>query len=190
MSRETDLETYLKHLRWALAELPAEDRDEIVRETRSHFLDRCEGPRARPFAEVARELGSAEEYGRRFRANYNISVALGSGSALRMLYTAASLVGRSLWATGGFFVFIVLYFLTASFVLVAVLKPILPDRVGLWTSTARPLFVLGVVASSNDPTLREHLGWWVIPLCLAGAVLLYWGTTALLRRFLRTLRNK
>ena len=188
-SLDDEIEGYLKHLRWALAGLPAEDRDEIVRETRSHLFDRCAGPRPRPFAEVARELGTAEEYGRRFLANYNLSVALGSGSAPRMLRAAAMFLGRGLWATAGFFVFVVLYIVTAGFALVAGLKLVIPDQVGLWTSTARPLFVLGAIATPNDPTLREHLGGWIVPLCLAAATLLYWGTTALLRRFLRTLRK-
>ena len=184
-----EMETYLKRLRWALAGLPEEDRNEIVLETRSHFLDRLEGPRAIPFETVARELGPPEEYARRFRENYEISAALGSGSAVRMLQAVAKLLGRSLQVFLGFFFFLFLYLNTVAFALVAVLKPVFPENMGLWTSSREPLFLFGFIEDPARPGLSEHLGWWLVPVCLALSVLLYWGTTALLKRFLRSLRR-
>lgn len=184
-----DLETYLKRLRWALAGLPEEDRNEIVLETRSHFLDRLEGPRAVPFATVAQELGAPEEYARRFRENYEISAALGSGSAFHMLHAVARLLGRSLQAFVGFFFFLFLYLNSVAFLLVAILKPVFPENMGLWTSSREPLFLFGFVEDPARPGLSEHLGWWLVPVSLAICVLLYWLATVLLRKFLRSLRK-
>lgn len=184
-----DLETYLKRLRWGLSGLPEEDRNEIVLETRSHFLDRLEGPNAASFAAVAQELGPPEEYARRFRENYEISAALGSGSAFHMLHAVARLLGRSLQAFVGFFFFLFLYLSSLAFLLVAVLKPIFPENTGLWTSSREPLLLLGFIEDPARPGLHEHLGWWIIPFGLLGALLLYWGSTALLRVFLRSLRR-
>ena len=179
------METYLRRLRWALQPLPAEDRNEIVAEIRSHFLDRqAAGAEA---GTIAAELGDPEVYARAFLENYQISAALAGGSVLRMLATASRWVGRGVIASVGFFVTLMLYLTSASWALVALLKPIFPDRVGFWTGDG--LLAVGFVSQPRTAAV-EHLGYWIIPLSLAAALLTWWLATALLRWLLRRLRAK
>lgn len=182
---------YLRRLRWALAPLPAEDREEIVREIHSHLLDRS-GPGAAapvPFETVERELGPPEGLARRYLEGYEISVALGSGSAWRMLHTALRLLGRGGSALGVFFIGL-LYLAALAFLGTALLKPVFPENVGLWTGGQPPVFFLGFVDLPVRPGVREVLGYWVIPLALGAALALYALATALLRRLLRSLRGE
>ena len=179
------LEAYLRRLRWALQPLPAVDRDEIVAETRSHFLDRQAAGAS--IETIAAELGDAERYAQGFLENYQISTALAAGSVLQMLSTASRWVGRGVVASVGFFLALSLYLTAASWALVGLLKPVFPDQVGFWT--AEGVVAFGFV-SPLRPDAVEHLGYWIVPLSLALALVTWWLATRLLRGLLRRLRTQ
>ncbi|MEM7355199.1 MAG: hypothetical protein AAF657_30595, partial [Acidobacteriota bacterium] len=176
---DSRVDDYLRRLGWALSPLPEADRAEIVAEARSHLLESASRPGGVEAA--ARALGEPESYARSFLENYEISASLGSGSPWRMLATASRLVGRGLVAFFGMLFFFVLYTVSASLALVALLKPVFPDRVGMWTGER--VFALGFV--TDVPSSQEHLGYWIVPLCLAGALLVYRLATRLLQRYLQ-----
>lgn len=183
MTPEAYRDHYLRRLRWALQPLPEEDRGEIVAETRSHFLDReAQGVAVEA---IAAELGEPEVYARGFLENYEISTALAGGSVPRMLATASRWLGRGVVASLGFFLVLLLYLLAGSWGLVALLKPVFPDRVGFWTG--EHVLAIGFVDPPSTDAV-EHLGYWLIPLALAAALLLWKLATVLLRRLLRRLR--
>lgn len=185
-----ELDAYLRRLRQALRPLPAEERDDIARETESHFRERlAAAPGTTSVSEVAAALGPAEDYGRRFVEDYRIGAALASGSAVEMLRAAALLLGRGVWYFVGFLFFLILFSLIVALGAIAVLKLVFPQNVGLWISTDPGVFRLGF-SNTVEPYLQEVLGYWIVPLALAAALALYRVTGSLLRRFLRSLRRR
>lgn len=186
---------YLRRLRAGLAPLPETEREEIVRETASHLLDRVGGgPESAgetvgpALAAALAELGEPEAYAARFVANYRISAALASGSPLAPVGEALRLIGSGFRAFAVGFVLLLLGSLAAGFALVAVLKPILPEQTGLFVKEGGP-YALGIFDAGSRAGARELLGWWVVPICLAAAPLLALAAGWVARRFLLARRR-
>lgn len=183
------LESYLLQLRWSLGVLPAEDRDEIVAEIRSHFLERFEhdDPEA-AFASLEKEFGPPEEYAQQFLENYRITSALASGSAVAMVRQGARLLSHGLKGFLGGFGLFTLYLLSVGLVLVGALKPVFPENVGLWAHQ-NGLFTLGYMQRIPESG-SELLGYWIVPASIFVGLLLYVGTNGLMRRYLRSFRRR
>lgn len=194
MTDHNGVQSYLKRLRWALSHLPAEDREEIVTETRAHFSERM--AQGTGFETVAASFGDPEAYARRFLENYEISVALSSGSTPRMMGAALKAIGRGV---GSFFAvlgLVTLYLTALVFVVIAVLKPLMPEHTGLWVGDG--LFLMGVVSEKTVAGMgmageyanaREVLGYWIIPLSLVAGAVVYLLSNTMLRRFLKRIRR-
>lgn len=181
------LDDYLKRLKWALSPLPDDDRRDILQETRAHFVDRmAEGDPRRAFEEVRRRLGPPETYAQAFLDNYQTTVAVADGSGTAMLPQVLRLAGRGVTALLGAGGFLLLYGVMAALLLVALLKPVFPTHVGFWYAPAEGVMGMGFVDAETAAVATEWLGYWLIPINLGLALLLYRGTTALLRRFLRS----
>jgi uncharacterized membrane protein len=108
-------------------------------------------------------------------------------AVLRSLVHAATTGVTAFFAAFGLFVG---YSIGAAFIVVAIMKPIFPNNVGVWM---RPD---GMVVSGgvNFPAVRDglvfHTSYWIIPIALLigfGLVLL---THALARRWIGWLRNR
>ena len=195
MENNDQATTYLKRLRWALSQLPAEDREEIVTEARAHFAERM--AQGTGFGEVSAAFGDPETYARRFLENYEITLSLSSGSPLRMMGTAIKAIGRGV---GSFFAvtgLIVLYLTAVTFVVVAILKPIMPEHVGFWLGD--DLFLLGIVSDrivggmglvGETAGAEERLGYWIIPLSLVAGAVVYLMSNWFLRLFLKSMRRE
>jgi uncharacterized membrane protein len=185
-SLDARLDDYLKRLKWALSPLPDDDRRDILRETRAHFAERmAEGTPQRAFDEVHRRFGPPETYAQAFLDNYQTTVAVADGSGTAMLPQVLRLAGRGAKALLGAGGFLLLYGAAAVLLLVALLKPVFPVHVGLWYAPAEGVAGMGFVDAETAAVATEWLGYWLIPINLGLALLLYRGTTALLRRFLR-----
>jgi uncharacterized membrane protein len=176
---------YLRRLRWALAPLPSRDREEIVTELRGHFVERIEAG-GTDFEAVAAEFGTPEEYAHSFLDNYRISTALASGSTRSMAGAALGAMGRSLGAFFGSLGVFILFAFAFAFALIAVFKPFAPHQVGLWTAPGE--MVLGIT-DRNTALYTDQLGYWIIPLALLGAGLIYLLARSSLRAFLRAMRK-
>jgi uncharacterized membrane protein len=186
-SLDDRLDAYLQRLKWALSPLPAEDRDDILRETRAHFAERMsDSDPERAFEAVRSTFGPPETYARQFLDNYQTTVAVADGSGLAMLPQVVRLAGRGATALLGAGGFLALYGLVCILLVVALLKPIFPMHVSLWIAPSEGVMGLGYVDAATAAVATEWLGYWLIPLNLGLALLLYRGTTALLRRFLRS----
>lgn len=184
------IEEYLKHFRWALSSLPAEDRTEIVEETRFHFVESVQAAHGQmTIDEITAELGPPDEYARRFLQNYEITVALASGSAWQMLRRSSPFLGRGVRVSCTLVSLLILYGIAMCLLVVALMKPLFPEHVGFWTSSETSLFALGYIEDFGRTDRVEHLGYWIVPLGVAFATLTFLGATALLRRFLRSLRS-
>lgn len=87
------------------------------------------------------------------------------------------LSGSRYAVTGGLFA--IGYLLLSAFVLMTLLKPFWSEHVGLLQDASGNL-TFGII--SDVAGTRDLLGWWSMPISLAGAVLLYVVLTRALRR--------
>lgn len=177
------IERYLIQLGAAMTTLPAAERDENVREIRAHILDTVNatgGPLEEAVDVVLARLGAADALACQFEREGSFAQASRSLSPLVWLRTTAR------WAlTGveGFTAFLVAlsgYGLGFCMLLAGLLKPFLPNMVGLFVSSN------GVTLNRLDvPGEQDILGSYFLPfaLCLGGGLII--GTTFLLKQLVR-----
>ncbi len=192
MSSEAEVNDYLARLRAALTGMTLAEREDIVEEIRMHIRERAgEGQTA--MAEVLAGLGPAELLAQQYRTGMLIQ------QARRSLSPWVILRATLRWALTGaegavvFFVALCGYLVGASFLLLAVLKPLFPDRTGLWVGPGTFDFSfrmastdLRMGATAMSPSgVHEALGWWFIPVCLVLGSLTVAGTTKLIRFLLK-----
>lgn len=180
-----EVDTYLAVLRRQLADLPAEDVEEILRELRGHIAERAAETASHrngtPVAQILHELGTPEQIGSLYRADALVAHARAGFSPVLIIRTTIR------WATKtvvGFFAFLagaVGYALGAALIACAVMKPFIPAYVGLWIGPHGML--LG--AELPKPHGPELLGWWIIPYGLGVGLAFILGTTVFLRWMLR-----
>lgn len=72
--------------------------------------------------------------------------------------------------------------LGTSLVIVASFKPFIPENVGLFTSETTTSF--GIIGNTLDK--QEHLGFWIIPIAIAGAWLMFKCVNVLSKSRIRT----
>lgn len=158
---------YLRRLRRGLRPLPVRDRAAIVSEIATHIAERTREPNTTA-TEVLAGLGDPIELARAY---------LGEGQTGRdasRMPLVPVLIATLIAGMRGFirfvvgFAAIVLFLFGLGFVAVAVFKPVLPGRVGLWI---RPDdFGFGIL-SAPGPAAAEILGIWIIPIALSAAAL-------------------
>jgi uncharacterized membrane protein len=181
---QTRVDAYLMRLRRSLGELPPEETNEILREIRSHILDRAEASGEmtdEKLARILKELGQPEDIGPLYQAEAMVARARSSFSPLLILRTT---IRWAMMSVIGFFTFILGLFgygLAIGFIFCAVMKPFLWDKVGLWVSSNG--FSMGTVDANVRG--RELMGWWIIPFGLIVGPLFLIGTTRFLRWMLR-----
>lgn len=169
-----NVERFLRGLDRALSSLPGAERQEIVDELRSHFADRS----AAGATDLLAGFESPEAYAASFVQEGALAGALAQG--------ASWAIGRALLAgarrVGWWYLVLVLGILHlygASFLLLAVLKPIFPEHVGLFVGGGR--FSLGAVFGEERARSAELLGWWAIPVFVVAGVLVLWSANWMLR---------
>lgn len=185
------LEDYLRRFRFALSPLPPEEREEIIRELRSHFLERMNGAPdpVDAFHATAEMMGTPEDYARSFLDDYRISAAMADGSGFAMLHQALRMVGRGTRALVGAAFFLSLFAISLAFFLTAVLKPVFPENIGAWFAPEQGVFGVGFVDAESAARAPDLLGYWIIPVNILVALLLYRVGIALLRPFLSSFRS-
>ena len=166
-----DAETYLRQFERDMARMPSVERSKIVQEITSHLAERgAVGPQMLHAAIT--QLGPPSVLARSFLDDWLLTGALEHGPALRILLVILMRAWRSFAAvvigTAG----VLLYTLALAFLVVAVLKPITPRNVGLWRDGHGGFSDFGVVYGSLHTT-PEVLGWSIIPVCIAAAVILW-----------------
>jgi uncharacterized membrane protein len=162
------LEAFLAEVRRGLAGLSAEETQEVLRELRSHVLDRVgEDASADAISAALSALGDAREL-----ARLNLACRLAARGAERqnpwaLLRLTARVARVSLGGLAALVLSLFGYLFAVAWILVALAKPIVPRHVGLWIP-ADPMsafsFVLGVTSREAHGT--ELLGWWIIPVGL------------------------
>lgn len=179
------LDTYLARLRTALSGLPAPEVEEILREFRSHIVERQHGAdqnNSQHLSRIFGELGSPEDVAALYRTEAMVKRAQLTLSPLLMFAAATRLATKSLVGFLSLMIALFGYLTGAAFLWCAVMKPIWPQRIGLWVSDHR--FSMGDMID-RSPHARELLGWWIIPIGLVFGVGIVLATTLLLRWLLR-----
>lgn len=167
------LEMYLQTVKNHLQSLSPEDSSEIIRELRSHVLDRVKGDLS--YAAVSAtltRLGDPREIARINLRMRSAEVAVSHPTPLtvaRALSRLAAIGGK------GFLIFILSltgYAFAGCWLATAIAKPFAPDRVGLWL-LPDPTGDLSLSLGRHGAGAAGHevLGWWIIPIGLVvGAV--------------------
>lgn len=167
------VDSYLMTLRRSLGALPPEDVNDILREIRGHILERAEASGEltnERLVQILKELGRPEDIGPLYQAEAMVARARASFSPKLILLTTLYWAMRSAIGIFVFLAGVLGYILSLTLFLMALAKPFMPDRVGVFVGM---------------PATREILGWWIIPVGLVFGPLLMIGTTRLLRWTLR-----
>ena len=163
MTDQAEVERWLSRLGWALNHLPPHERDDIVRETRSHIEDRVASGAS--LQQVLSGFGPAERHARRFVDEIQACEALGSQRVGDLARFVANRAHRSVGAAIALLALILLTILAGITVVVVGLKIVDPVHAGLWTGPGQTF--IGII---DDPQAgREILGLWLFP---AAAVVL------------------
>jgi hypothetical protein len=165
--RPEPLETYLQAVEGHLKSLRPEDRSEIVRELRSHVLDRVKGDLSdASVCATLMTLGDPREIAR-INLRLRVAAVVDRGAPLtvvRPLTRLAKVSGEGLLAL---VLSLAGYAFAGCWLLVALAKPFAPDRVGFWL-LPDPQGDLSVSLGRHSASIGGHevLGWWIIPLGL------------------------
>jgi uncharacterized membrane protein len=176
---------FLVSLNAALRALPQADRAEIAREIESHL---CERGEAGELAEALAALGRPEDFARSYLDDRALNQALARPNPVTLLFAVLNRSGRSLIAFIVGFAAVMLYLFSGSFALIVLLKQITPANVGWWAS--RGHFEFGAIYGTPHPAGQERLGYWIVPIAVAGAVGCYLLATMLLKMVGRILVSR
>lgn len=157
MTDQTQLDHWLRRLGWALGSLPAGERDDIVRETRSHIEDRIAA--GAPVDRVLSDFGPAERHARQFVDEMQAYEALGSQGGVKLAWFVANRAHRSLAAAATLLLLLLLIVAAIITLGLVGLEVYDPARTGVWVGPGT-----GFVGLIADPSLgREVLGPWLFP---------------------------
>jgi hypothetical protein len=188
---QSKIDAYVDEIERALHSLSREQRRDIVEELKSHIREVAGGATldAAQVTAALERLGRPQQLASMYLAENLTKRAEEERSPWLIVRACARWAKLSV--TGVFVLLgcLVGYGFAAGWFLAAIAKPFRPDRIGLWhlvDPTDNLTFSLGAV---DQPGARELLGWWLIPLGLALALLFAFLTTRFglwgIRRFKR-----
>jgi uncharacterized membrane protein len=178
------IESYFDALSTQLADLPPSRRDEVVRELRTHVLDRLEQitvPSNDDCRTVLKALGTPEEIARQYRVELILNRSAWRISPWKMLRTLSR---WTLTGIQGYIVFIVAlvgYLLGACFYITALLKLFFPHHVGIFVSPEG----LNIARFPDPPPGTELVGTFYIPIAICAGFLFTFLTTITIRFVVR-----
>jgi hypothetical protein len=178
--RVEPLESYLGAVTAELRALPKSEIEEIVRELRSHVLERLQGERDEEsvratLARVGDPRAIALEHleARSGRSEAERSTREARGFVQRILGRARAMARASGVVLGS----VLSYGFAACWLFTALAKPFQPARVGLWLlPDASGDLNLSLGSHGAGAVGRDLLGWWIVPLGLTLAAALGWVT--------------
>jgi HAAS domain-containing protein len=175
--------------------LPSDVVRDAVREIESHVRERLAAAEALPDERMAvehilSELGPPLRVAQAYSSERTVDEAVVTGRILSVFgalwrVSAKTMVG--FWVALGVSVG---YTLGASFLFLAIMKPILPGNVGFWVDNDGGFS--GDLAMRFPTPTRQHdvAGYWLIPVCVILGILVLRATHGLARRFLTRWRER
>ena len=166
---------------------------DAVREVESHIRERVRETEPMPNERDALNrlldaVGPPHRLARAYSAEMAVDEAVATG---RIGAMARAILALAVQTTEGFFVGVGLlcgYMLAAAFLLIAILKPIFPDNVGVFTTDGQ---FRGSGFEINLPpgTVVSH-GWWLALFGVVAGSILLWLTHHGTRTYLRRVRQR
>lgn len=177
---------FLAKLERALRSLPADERQSILAEIKSHIDDRTAAT-GRPVSEALESLGDPLELAQAYMEQRKLEDAVVRSAHGTLLITILEKTGRSLAA--GFLGLFALtcYLCSIVFACMAVLKPIIPQNVGYWVG---PHMFAFAIMDKAPPNTTDVLGYAIIPVSVALCVAFFFIGRALTRLGGRVLLRK
>ena len=165
------------------------EREDIVEEIRMHIREAA-GDDLANAGDILDRLGAPEELAEQYRTGLLIQRARHSFSPMVILratlrWGLTGVEGATVFVTA-----LLGYLMGVGFVLLALLKPIFPQRTGLWVgpNVFDFSFRMGPMPHYPSATVHEVLGWWLIPVSLTLASLTLLATTKVIQMLTRRFR--
>lgn len=180
---QTRIDAYLMQLRRSLGELPPEEVADILQEIRGHILERAEAAGEltdERLVAILTALGKPEDIAPLYQADALMARARTSFSPTLLLKGA---LRWAMLSVQGFVIFVIAligYGIALGLIGGAFGKVIAPREVGAWVSPGN--FNIG---TNSNPSARDVLGWWLVPVGLAVGSVFLVATTWALRWSLR-----
>jgi hypothetical protein len=173
-----------RSLATSLTGLPKDVARDAVREIDSHLRDRIAAASAMPdertsLEKILSDLGSPQRVAQAYSLERSVDEAVITGRIVAILRAVGHIAMSGLSGFFAGFGLFVGYLMGGSFIVLAALKPLFPDNIGVWvsdTSVASGLDIGARLGGGPGARAGEHLagGYWVIPIFLAvGCVLLF-----------------
>jgi len=190
---ESRVNGYLFVLERSLASfLPRDTVRDAVREIESHLRERIASVDAAPnervvLERILGELGPPLRVAQAYSAERTLDEAVATGRFLAVV--------RAVWhlavsTVSGFFAGLLLlvgYIVGAGFVIVAALKPVFPENVGIHTVNGIPVALGARFPAPAEPVAG---GYWIVPACLAAGLGIMIATHRGARRFIGWWRQR
>jgi len=178
MSLPQDAEQFLKRVRQGLSRLDEKKREEIVNELRSRLLDR----QAQGMEDLLEGFGAPEALALGFVSELALRAALARGTSWAMA-RALLIAARDSALVLLIVLPLILFQLgSAALIALALLKPVIPQRIGMWVGGG----ALNFGFTDPAPAVREVLGWWAIPVFLVLGLLVLWSSNRAMRAVIRS----
>lgn len=181
------IDAYLAELRRCLGELPPQEIHEILQEIRGHILERAEASGELTedrLVAILKALGRPNEIAPMYQVDAVVAKARASFSPRVVMRGIHRWSMVSVWGLAFFVIGVIGYATGAALILAGVGKIVAPSHFGAWVGP-HTIFNIG---ANNDPSARDVLGWWLVPVGLAGGAVLFLAVTRLLRWTLRFAR--
>jgi hypothetical protein len=180
---------YLSRVFAGLKGIEESQRQEIVAEIRSHLADRVQEligqGSPHPVESALAAMGDAGELAAQFAQEVHRQESSRSYAPWVLLCAAARIAVTGVSGTMVFLVGLVGYATGFGFALVALLKPIMPARVGFWVGPH--LFVWGMPGTTMHA--HELAGQYFVPVSLVCAFVFASATTLVLQRLMRSTKR-
>lgn len=169
---------FLRRVRAGLDALEPAERDEILDELRSHFVERA----AQGRTDLLDGFDAPEDLAHAFVSERALRGALGVGTPWALARALMVTAGRSVLGMLLLIPLALTQLIALGCLLTAAMKPFFPKEAGLWIGEAT--FHIGIHRSGGSPA-REVLGWWGIPVLVIAGGLLLWGSNRAMRALVR-----
>jgi uncharacterized membrane protein len=163
-----EIENFLRAFRQGLVAVPADIRDDLVKEMRSHLEERLERGQLR----LANEFGSPEEYASQFVHEQLLGTAIVRARPWELLLALLGAIRTASVAICFVLPLAVVELIGLALVLIGLSKPLASTHIGFFKLADGSFGGLGWI--SNTTSMHELLGFTAIPLFIFLGLLLFW----------------
>lgn len=167
-------ESYFRKVDLLLAKIPVDQRKSIRNELESHVFEGVQeqtgGNDLEKLEAVLKDLGEPGEIVPPMIASVMIKTAKNSNNPLDILRVATVQIGQGMVNTLRSLAIVLLNLVGFTFLIMAVLKPFTPEHIGFFTDETGGVSI-GIIGNTEQMT--EHLGYFVIPIVIVLAYMLF-----------------